>query len=91
MKQQARCKWVDLGDQNTKYFYKLVKQKNVRNYISQLTLSSGEISSDRTVITNEILNHYKYLLGLLQREEFLLTEVCSNKKLSLKLIMRVVQ
>ncbi|KAH7666190.1 RNA-directed DNA polymerase protein [Dioscorea alata] len=71
MKQKARCQWVKLGDQNTKYFYRLVHQRRTRNKISQLVLPNGEVCTDPSIISKEILDHYMNLLGRINpRSEF---------------------
>jgi len=36
LKQKSRNKWLQLGDQNTSYFHKIVKVRNSKNNLSHL-------------------------------------------------------
>lgn len=40
-----------------------MQQRKSRNYISQLTLSNGEVCTDQTTIKEAILDHYQNFLG----------------------------
>lgn len=40
-----------------------MQQRKSRNYISQLTLSNGEVCTDQTTIKDAILDHYQNFLG----------------------------
>lgn len=45
LKQKARCQWVQAGDQNSKFFFRILQQRKTKNNITQLTLPNGEMST----------------------------------------------
>lgn len=63
LKQKSRCQWIQEGDQNSKFFFRMLQQRKARNKIEQLLLANGEISADKDVIKNAILEHYQNFLG----------------------------
>lgn len=63
LKQKSRCHWVKTGDQNTKFFFRTLQQRNARNIIKQLKLSNEDLCTDHEIIKETILTHYMNLLG----------------------------
>lgn len=55
--------WIQLGDQNSKYFHRVIQQRRARNSICQLSLTNGDTSSNKEVISKEFLSHFTALLG----------------------------
>lgn len=55
--------WIQLGDQNSKYFHRVIQQRRARNFICQLSLTNGDTSSNKEVISKEFLSHFTALLG----------------------------
>lgn len=50
LKQKSRCQWVNLGDQNSRYFFNMLQQRKAKNCISQLALANGVVCSDQEEI-----------------------------------------
>ncbi|KAG8486672.1 hypothetical protein CXB51_020076 [Gossypium anomalum] len=52
-RQKAKCDWLQFGDRNTKYFHSRTMQRRKLNRILALRISSGEWSSDQSVLRDE--------------------------------------
>jgi hypothetical protein len=63
LKQKARNKWLQLGDQNNKYFYNQIKARQARNAIKCLVDSDGNRLEDPAQIKQEIITFYEQLFG----------------------------
>lgn len=63
LRHKSRCQWINLGDPNSKFFFRAVQQRKARNYISHLTLNNGEVVSDQVSISEAVLTHYKDFFG----------------------------
>ena len=63
LKQKSRIKWLNLGDQNSNFFHKAVKVRNSRNSIKSITLDNGYRSEDPETIKQEVVNHFRSVLG----------------------------
>lgn len=63
LKQKFKIKWLQVRDQNTGYFHKVINGRLSRNTIKSLTATDGSILSDSDDIKAEILWHYEKLLG----------------------------
>ncbi|XP_050213617.1 uncharacterized protein LOC126665006 [Mercurialis annua] len=62
-RKKSRMLWIDLGDKNTKYFHRCIKQREAKNKIIILKVADGSIIEDRQQIKEDILRHYKSFLG----------------------------
>lgn len=69
LKQKARCQWVHAGDQNSKFFFRLLQQRKTRNNINQLILSNGDICIDRNEIKDAIVAYFQDFLGTSKARE----------------------
>nr|XP_009622587.1 uncharacterized protein LOC104113968 [Nicotiana tomentosiformis] len=63
LKQKERTKWIKLGDSNSKYFTAVIKERQHKNKIVELTSLIGDKITDPTGIKEEIVNFYKGLMG----------------------------
>ena len=63
LKQKSRIQWLKLGDQNSKFFHKVVKARNSRNSIKSITLENGCRIEDPSSIKKEFVNHFQSVLG----------------------------
>ena len=57
--QKSRVKWIELGDQNTSYFHKAVKQRFNRNKIISLSREDGTCLRGHSLIATEVVHHFK--------------------------------
>ncbi|XXG82782.1 hypothetical protein AAC387_Pa10g0673 [Persea americana] len=62
-KQRARELAVNLGDSNTKYFYRLMKKRQSHAYISQITGADDTIYTDSSGIAAMFVSHFQSILG----------------------------
>ncbi|XP_050227614.1 uncharacterized protein LOC126677168 [Mercurialis annua] len=53
LRQKSRMIWIALGDQNTKYFHRYIKQRQVKNRIASLKIADGNIFDNGYVLTEE--------------------------------------
>ena len=63
LKQKSRIQWLKLGDQNSNFFHKEVKARNSRNSINSITLENGSRPEDLETIKQEVVNHFRSVLG----------------------------
>jgi hypothetical protein len=63
LKQKARNKWLQLGDQNNRFFYNQIKARQARNAIKCLIDSDGNRLEDPAEIKQEIITFYQQLFG----------------------------
>lgn len=63
LKQQSRARWIKLGDSNSKYFPAMLKERNQRKQIKELTSLDGQQLNDADMIKHEIMEFYKSLMG----------------------------
>nr|XP_016447535.1 PREDICTED: uncharacterized protein LOC107772550 [Nicotiana tabacum] len=63
LKQKARAKWIKLGDSNSKYFTAVIKERQHKNQIVELTSLTGDKLTDPVGIKEEIVSFYKGLMG----------------------------
>lgn len=64
LKQKSRATWIKLGDSNTKYFSAVVKERNHRKHIVELTSLTCIKLTEPDDIKEEIIQFYKGLMGL---------------------------
>lgn len=63
LKQKSRCNWIQAGDQNSNFFFRMIQQWKARNSITQLILANGEVCTNQDIIRSEIMDYYKNFLG----------------------------
>ena len=63
LKQKSRIKWLKLGDYNSNFFYNVFQARNSRNSIKSITLEKGCRSEDPNTIKQEVVKHFKSVLG----------------------------
>lgn len=63
LKQKVRIQWLNLGDQNTTYFHRLVKARQSRNTIRVLFNDCGVQLENIQDMKEEAVNYFKRLLG----------------------------
>jgi exonuclease III len=61
-RQESRIKWLNQGDQNTKYFHKMAALNDTRNRISSITIN-GECITDPSCILTGAMEHHKSLVA----------------------------
>lgn len=62
-KQKSRNQWLQLGDDNTAYFFASIKNRVAQNKSRSPVTNSGELIQSEKAITEEIIGFYKQLLG----------------------------
>lgn len=62
-KRKARIRWLDCGDSNTKFFYKMVVAHQARNFINYLLDGGGNRVFNRDQIKEMIVTYFHNLLG----------------------------
>jgi hypothetical protein len=63
LKQKARNQWLQLGDQNSGFFHRVIKARQARNTINYICDDNGNRIKDIAGIKNIVENFYKRLLG----------------------------
>ncbi|XP_075108858.1 uncharacterized protein LOC142180704 [Nicotiana tabacum] len=67
MKQKVRAKWIQLGDANTKHFSAIMKKRNHKKQIKELTTLEGWKINQPREIKEEAIRFYKILMGTTAR------------------------
>ncbi|KAG7567099.1 Ribonuclease H-like superfamily [Arabidopsis thaliana x Arabidopsis arenosa] len=68
--QKSRCSWMQLGDNNSKYFHALTKQIRARNRITGLHDANGIWSAEDKDIQNIAVSYFKDLFTTTKPEDF---------------------
>lgn len=63
LKQKSRVDWLQLGDQNTRFFFSAMKQRHARNTMVTMMNEAGDFLTEPDQIQHEVLSFYKNLLG----------------------------
>ncbi|XP_075080184.1 uncharacterized protein LOC142165723 [Nicotiana tabacum] len=63
MRHKLRVKWIQLGDSKTKYFSVVVKERNQKKHIREITSLNGVKLIEPKDIQDEIVKFYKSLMG----------------------------
>nr|XP_016464091.1 PREDICTED: uncharacterized protein LOC107787086 [Nicotiana tabacum] len=63
LKQKSRIQWLKLRDSNIAYYHACMKNRQVRNNVDRLVISTGQILQSPAEVEEEILSFYKGLLG----------------------------
>ncbi|KAL2938802.1 hypothetical protein RDABS01_022251 [Bienertia sinuspersici] len=62
-KQQAKGRWLEMADTNTKFFYRRAQSKKKRNELLLLQTQEGIWVQSKTEIHALLVNHFKGILG----------------------------
>ena len=62
-KQRARDLAVNLGDSNTKYFYRLRRKRQTQAYISQIDDAEGNTYTNPSGIVTVFVDNFQYILA----------------------------
>jgi len=57
--QRSRVNWLKAGDLNIAYFHSRANQRNQRNFISKLTLDSGEVVEGEQKIGEAFVHYFQ--------------------------------
>ncbi|KAG7564174.1 Ribonuclease H domain [Arabidopsis suecica] len=68
--QKSRCSWMQLGDNNSKYFHALTKQRRARNRITGLHDENGIWCTEDKDIQNIAVSYFKDLFTTTKPEAF---------------------
>ncbi|GJY12210.1 RNA-directed DNA polymerase, eukaryota, reverse transcriptase zinc-binding domain protein [Tanacetum coccineum] len=60
--QKSKIKWLSVGDRNNAYFHKILKSRNHKNIINQISDDKGNRYYGEEV-ANRFVNHFKKFLG----------------------------
>ncbi|KAH0784377.1 hypothetical protein KY290_003975 [Solanum tuberosum] len=63
LQQQSKVTWLKLGDDNTRYFFSVIKHRRLKLTITQLKDESGQWQTDQESIAQIFVNYYQKLLG----------------------------
>ena len=61
-KQKSRIQWLKLGDHNTSFLQKSIKEMNARNVIKAITLANGCRIEDPEAIKQEVVTHFQNVM-----------------------------
>ena len=64
--QKSREKWLNKGDQNTKFFYNSMISKRSLERITKIKDPNGTLTKNSKTITETIVNHFQNLLNNLE-------------------------
>lgn len=63
LKQQSKVTWLKLGDDNTRYFFFMIKHRRLKLATTQLKDENGQWHTDPDSIALIFVNYYQKLLG----------------------------
>ncbi|XP_019233350.1 PREDICTED: uncharacterized protein LOC109213958 [Nicotiana attenuata] len=63
LQQKSKANWLRLGDDNTKYFFAVIKHRKLQHAITQLQDNQNVLQTDSIAIANIFVNYYEDLLG----------------------------
>ncbi|OVA11803.1 hypothetical protein BVC80_637g5 [Macleaya cordata] len=78
-KQKSGVRWLDEGDDNTKFFHMVAKVRRSRNLISGLFLPNGAWTEDLGLLHKEAIDYYA---GILSSEGCLIQEDMLGQKIN---------
>ncbi|KAM3204397.1 hypothetical protein P3L10_027806 [Capsicum annuum] len=63
LQQRSKATWIRLGDDNTRYFFSMIKHKKLKQATTQLKDETEQWQSNPTIIAKLFVNYYVNLLG----------------------------
>ncbi|XP_075083268.1 uncharacterized protein LOC142167018 [Nicotiana tabacum] len=63
LQQKSKATWIKLGDDNTKYFFSVIKHRKLQQAITQMKDQYGNWKTKQEVIANIFVEYYTDLLG----------------------------
>ncbi|GKE63428.1 protein LAZ1 [Tanacetum coccineum] len=81
LKQKSKIKWLKVGDSNSYYFHKSIKNRNQRSQINAI-LGSNNMVITKAGVTDVFVNHYQMFLGNNMVSDELNVEGLFTKKVS---------
>ncbi|KAH0686378.1 hypothetical protein KY285_016933 [Solanum tuberosum] len=63
LQQRSKATWIRLGDDNTRYFYSVIKHRKLKHATTQLRDKSGNWQTDPAVIATLFVEYYEEILG----------------------------
>ncbi|KAH0735285.1 hypothetical protein KY285_010992 [Solanum tuberosum] len=63
LQQRSKATWIKLGDDNTKYFFSIIKMRRLQQAITQITDEQGVQHTDSNAIAQTFVDYYKHMLG----------------------------
>ncbi|WMV25245.1 hypothetical protein MTR67_018630 [Solanum verrucosum] len=63
LQQRSKATWIKIGDDNTKYFFSVIKHRSLQQTTTQLKDDSGNWHTDPEVISKMLVDYYIELLG----------------------------
>ncbi|XP_019262934.1 PREDICTED: uncharacterized protein LOC109240719 [Nicotiana attenuata] len=61
--QRSKARWIKLGDDNTRYFYSVIRHKRLQQAMTQIKDQHGELATDNVSIANVLVDYYETMLG----------------------------
>ncbi|XP_070005799.1 uncharacterized protein [Nicotiana sylvestris] len=61
--QRSKATWIKLGDDNTRYFYSIIKHRKLKQSTTQLKDDAGTWQTDPGAIANLFVDYYSEILG----------------------------
>ncbi|XP_059285601.1 uncharacterized protein LOC132039072 [Lycium ferocissimum] len=68
LKEKARIKWEEEGDQNTKYFHSVMRQRRKRAYLHRIKNEHGQWIQGDNLISEAAVRHYSQLFSQPQQD-----------------------
>ncbi|XP_016456628.2 uncharacterized protein LOC107780588 [Nicotiana tabacum] len=68
LQQKIKTTWIRLGEDNTKYFFSVIKHRKLQQAITQMKDQHGNWQTDQEAIANIFVEHYTDLLGRKQSD-----------------------
>lgn len=59
--------WIRLGDDNTRYFFSLIKHKKLQHAIVQITDEQHMVHTDKQTIADTFVGFYQAMLGVKEK------------------------
>ncbi|XP_070026381.1 uncharacterized protein LOC142182202 [Nicotiana tabacum] len=68
LQQKSKATWINLGDDNTKYFFSVIKHRKLQQAITQMKDQYGNWQTEQEAIANIFMDYYTDLLGKKQSD-----------------------
>ncbi|KAM3200902.1 hypothetical protein P3L10_033265 [Capsicum annuum] len=63
LQQRSKINWLQLGDDNTRFFHAVIKHKRLQHTIIQVRDKNGVLQTNQQVIAEAFVEYYQKLLG----------------------------